>query len=148
MYDKKIYEDWKIHADATQHEIVFKYLEKTIKVLDTKKLLDADGHEISDANNLKRWKVVTANKILEEYNTIASNPFEIVSSENPLLEIYCCVAQAIVILRKNNIKINDLEQIYEPKLFRISINLLEVHELKSFYSILLQCILLVYYNQI
>ncbi len=138
MYDKKIYDEWKIHADATQHEIIFKYLEKTIKVLDTKKLTDAEGNLITDANDLKRWKVMTANEILDQYNLIAAHPFEVDHDENPLMDILSCVAQAIVILRKNNIKVNDLEQVYEPKIFRITTSLLSIRELKVFYTILLQ----------
>ncbi len=138
MYDKKIYDEWKIHADATQHEIIFKYLEKTIKVLDTKKLTDAEGNLITDTNDLKRWKVMTANEILDQYNLIATHPFEVAHDENPLMDILSCVAQAIVILRKNNIKVNDLEQVYEPKIFRITTSLLSIRELKVFYTILLQ----------
>ncbi len=138
MYDKKIYDEWKIHADATQHEIIFKYLEKTIKVLDTKKLVDNEGMIVTDDNDLKRWKIMTAKEILDQFNIIASNPFELSHEESPFMQILSCVAQALVILRKNNIKVNDLEQVYEPKIFRITTAYLSIKELKVFYTILLQ----------
>ncbi len=137
MYNKQIYDEWNIHIDATFHEIVYKFIEKTIKVLNTNKLRDEKSHLIDDEVTLDRWKKVQINELVLQFTTISETKL-VLNQDHVLVEIFYVLADYIVLLRKNNIKINDLEQVHEPSFFKQSIHYLNLEELNQLFNILLQ----------
>lgn len=137
MYNREVYDEWKLHVDATQYEISYKFIDKSIKILSTKKLLNDDKNEIKDNDTLNRWKKVNLINLVDQYNIIANRQFILKNKDDFINELVLFIADLILLLRKNNIKINDIENVLEPKLFKNVLLEIENDVLNNFYNILL-----------
>ena len=140
MYNKEIYDDWKLHIDATQYEIIYKFIDKTVKILSTSKLLDENQKQITDVDVLTRWKKVSLINLIDQLNKISNYPLTR-EKEDVFYDVLIYMAKSILLLRKNNIKINDLENVLEPKIFKYITSNASIDYINDFFKILLTDIL-------
>lgn len=141
MYNKEIYDEWKLHSDATQNEISFKFISKTINFLTIKKLINEEKEHIIDPILLSRWKKAKIFSIIEQYNIISKDQVVIIDELEFLREIIFIIGKIILIFRRNNYKINDLEQKIEPKIFNLISKNLTLDEMIQYYTIICEDIL-------
>lgn len=141
MYDKEIYDQWKLHEDATQHEISFKFIEKVVKILSTTKLMNTDNKEVDDIKTLQRWKKISLTEVIFHFNKISNQPLQIIDDSLFIEETCIFIAKLINSLRRSNIKLNDIEYTLEPKLFKSTIIHLENKYFNQYFNILLSDIL-------
>ncbi len=140
MYNKEIYDNWKLHVDATQYEIVYKFIDKTVKILSTSKLLDENQKQITDNDVINRWKKVSIINLIDELNIISNYQLSR-ETDDVFYDVLMYIAKSILMLRKNNIKVNDLENVLEPKIFKYMNSNVSNDHINDFFKILLTDIL-------
>lgn len=144
MYINNIYENWDLHQHATQSEKNYKYFLKVVDIMDVKCLIqyDENSNVISENTNSKiieKWQINELKKVLLEYDNISNISFpelELFDSEDIYIKSLFRLAFLLNLLKKTNYKASQLETYYEPRIFELSINYLDLSQLQLFMVVL------------
>lgn len=142
MYIENIYEEWKLHHDATQLEINYNFLVKFIDILDVDVLLkraDEIVVKVQDKEVIREWKIFQINKLLEQYKEISNYDFNGIKSLNHskiFIKSIFIAGYILNTLKNTNYKASELNSLYEPKLFTYAEKYLNFEILEEWISML------------
>ncbi|MGL4948188.1 MAG: hypothetical protein ACRC42_02260 [Mycoplasma sp.] len=140
MYIKEIYDNWKLHKDATNLEIRFKFFISLIKILNVKELLYNELENeniISDLSIVTKWKTLNIEKLINEFKMI--NEFDFVEdveneSSNIQIKTMYIIKQLFFELKKANYKSSEVDVKYEPIIFKLAKEIFNSKQLERWCS--------------
>lgn len=142
MYIKNIYDEWKLHHDATQLEINYNFLVKFIDILDVDVLLKTANElviNVQDKDVIREWKIFQINKLLEQFKEISNYDFKDIKWLNHskiFIKSIFIAGYILNSLKNTNYKASELNSLYEPKLFTYAEKYLDLEILEEWISML------------
>lgn len=142
MYIKNIYDEWKLHNDATQLEINYNFLVKFIDILDVEVLCTTKNEEniyVDSKETVRKWKMFQMTKLLSQFTEISNCVFDEVKWFNDsriFVKSIFIVGFILNSLKNTNYKASELNSLYEPKLFLYAEEYLDLEVLEEWISML------------